>query len=88
MQAKEFTMFIWASKTLARVDCSIVASVATEQDISRAKYVRHLKSGDMRITVVGTGDVLSVATLVQLAQSFKSGKWRRYTIEKGVNRAE
>jgi len=80
-------MFIWASAKLRRVDCSIVASVATEQDLIRAKYVRHMRSGENKITVIGTGSILAVATLVQLAQSFMSGKWKTYRIRGNHNEA-
>ncbi len=84
----EYTMFIWASKKLGRVDCSIVQASPIAKDVSRSKYTRILKSDDMRISVLGTGDVLAIETLVALAKSFKAGNWKRYHIRKGEHYAD
>ena len=80
-----YSMFVWSSKKLKRVECSIVQALPVEQDISLAKYTRRLVSSEHGVTiyVIGTGDVLSTGTLAQLARQFvagnfvlRKGKWR------------
>jgi len=79
---KTYTIYVWASVPLQLMECYAQVGEPMLEDVRAAKYVKRVYSVDTkeRIVFVGTGSELAIPVLIEIATSFRSGKWLSYTM--------
>jgi len=77
---KTYTIYVWASVPLQLMECYAQVGEPMMEDVRTAKYVKRVYSVDTkeRIVFVGTGSELAIPILIEVATSFKNGKWLNY----------